>query len=746
MKTPPLLLLLAFSFLITSATSSFADRESIPLDTGWLFVRTDADIMDSSDDWGKVSVPHTWNALDGQTGPKSVSDKLETASKAEKDAASRKAASTPTSDPHIFSGYYRGACWYEHKLEIPAEWKGKKRVFIRFGAAGTVARTYINKSFLGEHRGGFTAFCYELTDYLNYGGTNELRVQVDNTHREDLAPLSGDFNVDGGLYRSVGLIVTDEVCISPIHYASPGVFLTTASLTDKQAVVEVKTIISNGIKPKKTTEPDAVKPGVTITVEPEDTRNPPTTPVTVQTDIKDATGKTVASQSNVNELPMDRTGSVTQVLTIPDPHRWNGRKDPYLYTATVSLVLDNKTVDQVTQPLGLRTVAITQEQGFLLNGVPYPIHGVNRHQDMRSKGWAISPEDQERDAALMKELGVTAVRNTHYPHDENWHTINDREGVLVWDEITQVDTTRPTHAYWLNSEEYLNEMVRQLYNHPSIAWWGLFNELGNKPMSPCDQELEHLQSVAKGLDPHRIIVSASCRKNRSFNWITDQIGFNTYPGWYGSAPDTGMTDYIDGRSKEVGKRIAISEYGAGANIAHHTEGDPVKPDTKGAFHPEEWQSHVHELDWARMKDNPKLWGTFVWCMFDFACKRRDEGNTPALNDKGLVTHDRQFKKDAFYFYKANWNPEPMVYITSRRSTPRTQRVTDVKIYSNCAEVELKVNGKSYGKVKPDSVNIAQWKGVKLRSGVNTIDATTKSGDKSLSDSCKWDLVPKEGTE
>jgi beta-galactosidase len=536
--------------------------------------------------------------------------------------------------------------------------------------------------------------------------------------------------------------VTDNVCVSPLDYASAGIYLTTKSLEDAKAVVEVRSIISNGEKPEPASKSKDTTPGQETGMKP---RNRPSRPApvraTIFTEIQDAAGHTVAKISTEQEIASEVSVTVRQLLDIPTPHRWQGRKDPYLYTATVRVQLADETVDQVTQSFGLRTVAITPEQGFLLNGKPYAVHGVNRHQDIRNKGWAISPEDEENDARFIKEMGANGVRNAHYPQSENWHAINDREGVLLWDELPLVNVTRDTRAFWQNSEEALREMVCQLYNHPSVAWWGIFNELGTRPMPPSDEKLAHLQAVAKEIDPNRLVVAASCHMQQSFNLLTEQMAFNAYPGWYHPSPPSEMKLNIEKRSAEAGKRIAISEYGAGANIAHHTEGAPVQSEPRGAFHPEEYQAFVHEEEWRAMRDNPLLWGTFIWNMFDFAKQGRKEGNILALNDKGMVTRDRRVKKDAFFFYKANWNPEPMLHITSRRLVSRIQPTTEVKVYSNCLEVELKVNGKSQGVVKPDDFRIARWPAVDLQPGMNTIEATTRSKGKSLSDSCKWVLEP-----
>jgi beta-galactosidase len=711
-----------------------AERQTQELSSGWKFIKHDAGIMAATDGWETVTVPHTWNAMDGQAGGGPIVDENQNLADADAAATARKAKMQRTDDPSLKDGYYRGACWYARTLEVPADWKGKKRVFIRFEAASLVAKTYINKKLLGEHRGAFTAFCYELTNYLDYGKPNELRVQVDNSHREDLQPLSGDFNVDGGLYRPVQLIVTDNLCVSPLDFASPGIYLTTKSLDDKQAVIEVTSLISSGTTPEK------VAPEI------------PPTKVTIETEIKDADGKSVAKADADQNAPGEEATTVMQTLTLADPHLWQGRKDPYLYTVTVRVLSDGQSVDEVTQPLGLRTVAITKEQGFLLNGQAYPIHGVCRHQDLRDKGWAITAADEESDMQFITELGATAIRNAHYPQSESWHQLGDRLGLLMWDEVTVVNETRTTRAFWENTDEQMREMVHQLYNHPSIAWWGMFNELDNLHTPPSGPGLEQLKAIAKDFDPSRIVVAASDHGDRYYNLIPDQIAFNNYPGWYGGdwpkeenyhGNLDQMAGFIDFRVKEVGKRIGISEYGAGGDIAHHIEGPPMKPHPAhgGPFQPEEWQAYVHERDWEQMKDNPNLWGTFLWCMFDFAAANRHEGSMPNLNTKGLVTHDRKVKKDAYFFYQANWTTQPMVYIASRRSVTRTQPTTEIKVYSNCDAVELKVNGQSIGSAKPNSVDVFRWADVQLKTGPNLIEVTGHSSASTVSDSCRWILQP-----
>ena len=680
-------LVLIGTFLFLVSTNLFAQRQTTDLATGWKFIKADVGPTAATDGWETVTVPHTWNVEDGQAGK--------------------------VGNPTLPDGYYRGACWYALSIDAPVDWKNK-RVFIRFEAASLVSKTYLNGELLGEHRGGFTAFCYELTPHLHVGAANDLRVQVDNSHQEDVPPLSGDFNVDGGIYRPVELIVTDPVCVTPIDFASPGVYLTTKTLDKDNATIEIKSLISNG--------GDAAAK------------------VTVESEIKDADGKSVAKLSGEQSIDGTKTAPVVQTITFPSPHLWNGRKDPYLYTATVRVLRDGKEVDEMIQPLGLRTVAITQDQGFLLNGQPYPIYGVNRHQDFYNKGWAVSPADHDEDAQIMLDMGVTAIRLTHYPQSEYFHSLCDKNGMLLWNEVSLVNTINDTPAFSANAEQQLRELILQRYNHPSAAFWGMFNELDNQKTPPPETLLTHLQTVIHELDPSRIDVGASDHNSKPYNHIPTGICFNFYPGWYGKGTAEDMAKDIDDRAKEVGKRIGISEYGAGGNPFQHQEGSPQKVGAnKAPFHPEEWQSHVHEIDWKIIKDNPNLWGTFVWCMFDFPSAGRNEGGHPALNDKGLVTQDRKVEKDAYFFYKANWNPEPMVYIASRRSTPRKLATTEVKVYSNCANVELTVNGQSQGKMAPDDVKIARWPSVTLQPGDNKIEVSADGPNGKVTDTCDWVL-------
>jgi beta-galactosidase len=681
-------------FAITIAAVANGQTRSVTeIAQGWKFVRTDVNGAEApsfnDSNWTEVSVPHTWNDKDTLKG----------------------------------GNYYRGPGWYRTKLVVPESAKGKpfdaaqgRRIFIRFEAVSLVSDVYFNGVHLGQHRGGFTAFCYELTPHIKWDADNILAVRVDNSYVADVSPLSGDFNIFGGIYRPVWLIITNPVCITPLDYASSGVFLKQTKVSKEEAIVDVLAKVSNGLD-----KPAVVQSRVTI-LGPD--------------------SQIVAKGQGQAEIAAGQTASLNNQLKITNPHLWNGRKDPYLYQTKIELMCDGKVIDEMTQPIGLRYFSVDPNKGFLLNGESYPLHGVNRHQDRPGRGWAIDYADQDEDANLILEIGATCVRLAHYPHADYFYSLCDRNGLVVWAEIPQVNQILDTPAFRENAKQQLTELIRQRYNHPSIFFWSLYNELGNS--GKCDDPrplLTELQALAKQEDPTRLTTAAS--NDPSNKWpgvraIQDLIAWNTYPGWYRGVPPQ-MAQDIDRYKKDANdKPIAISEYGAGASVKQHEQNIKKQPVTGGKWHPEEWQGKVHEENYAAMEARPYLWGTFAWVMFDFASAWRNEGDAPGINDKGLVTADRKTRKDAFYFYKAKWTKEPLVYITSRRHIERTDPNTPVKIYSNCDSVELKVNGRSFGSIKNTNC-IFKWQDIRLKDGSNTIEAIATKGGKTYTDQCEWRL-------
>jgi beta-galactosidase len=661
-------------------SNSFA-RESSLLDSGWRFKLGDvanAEKPDFNDsDWQTISIPHNWGWEDAQEG----------------------------------RDFYRGPGWYRRELNITPE--TGKRYFLRFEAAGQVADVYLNGGKLGSHRGAFGAFCFEITTNLSTAGTNLLAVCANNKWDADIAPLSGDFSVYGGLYRPGHLIETAAVNFSPTDHASPGVAWLQASVTETQAVLDVTAQISNGSKQKQ--------------------------PLTLIAFVLDADGKQIADTTQQISPVPGVTAPYSLRVTVPHPHLWNGRADPYLYKAVIELRSGDSVVDSVEQPLGLRFYSVDPDKGLFLNGQPYHLHGVDRHQDRFNKGWAISEADMDEDLQLIKEIGATVIRCAHYQHSDYFYSLCDEAGILVWAEIPQVNQITASEQFEENSRNQLLDLIRQNINHPSIFAWSLFNEVALRDTADPHRELQDMNNVAHSEDPTRPTIAATCTdKLPQMNKIPDLLGWNLYPGWYrGTKDDFGRElDRLRDTSRHGG--FCVSEYGAGANTTQH-EQNPKQPKTDGPWHPEEWQAEVHEAAWAAMKQRPFVWGTFVWNMFDFAVSTRHEGSIPGRNDKGLVTYDRQTKKDAFYFYQANWSDEPMVYITSRRFTERTNAVTDVKVYSNANQVELLLNGKPQGKRNNGTNCVFVWKEAQLKPGANHVEARAERNGQKLSDSCVWNL-------
>jgi beta-galactosidase len=573
-----------------------------------------------------------------------------------------------------------------------------------------VADVYVNGSFVGEHQGGFAAFAFDVTPLLKVGADNVIAVKVNNAVNTNIPPLSADFTFFGGLYRDVHLLVTDPVQISPLDYGSPGVFLKTTAVSADSANLQVNAIVSNGTETAQT--------------------------VTVRSVVTDAEKNIVAILTNVVTLPPAGASNVVATTTIMRPHLWNGLSDPYLYRTFTELWRGSEVVDVVAQPLGFRFFSVDPNRGFFLNGRHYDLHGVSMHQDWPDRGWALTDVQRDTNFKLLKELGATAVRLSHYEHDDYTYQLADQNGIILWSEIPLVNRITESSAFYANAKQQLIELIRQRYNHPSVVCWGVFNEITMKAGPRPVQLASQLAQLAVQEDPTRPSTSAAnAGDEEPSNWCTEWNSFNKYFGWYnGRLGDFGpWADEI--HAKYPQRRLGISEYGAGASIYQHSE-DPVnEPQNSGHYHPEEYQNLFHETYWQEMQARPFLWCKFVWNMFDFAVAGRDEGDTPGRNDKGLVTYDRQVRKDAFYYYKANWTTDPMVYITGHTFTNRLANNITAKVYANCDSVELFVNGVSHGVVTSRNC-IFTWP-LTLKPGANDVRAVGMKGASTVTDALIW---------
>ena len=671
MKRLNLLPLIAVMFLAMSGADA---REVLSLNEEWTFTPSRA--VSSGRFFGggggagqTVNLPHTWNASDFMDN----------------------------------AGYRRGYGTYTKQLDIPDEYRGK-RVFLKFEGAGSMATVLVNNQIVGEHKGAYNTFVFEITRNLRIGAANTVTVICNNEQRFDIAPQGGDFNIYGGLYRDAWMIVTEPECISPLYFGSNGVLIHQNLVNDRRAELSVEVHLSSL----------------------EDF-----TGCEVSFRLEDASGNVVAQKlsSTVNN------GRATCFIGLDNPHLWNGKQDPYLYKAVTVLKKDGKEIDRVEEMIGLRYFWVDADKGFFLNGKHLKLQGVCRHQDWAEIASALTVENHLADYDLFDEMGANALRLAHYPQAKFMFQEADRRGYIVWEEIPFVGGYVDIPDFDENLRTQLREMIIQNYNHPSICFWGLQNEVH----SGIDRIIGELNDIAHELDPGRLTTSASDQEGTYFH-IPDSQGWNKYFGWYyDTAPELGP--FLDEfHSTYPNDRIAVSEYGGGGSLVQHVasytaeDEKEVRSTSRGRFHPEEKQTYIHYEEWKAIAERDYVWGSFLWNMFDFASSMRKEGDTDNQNDKGLVTRDRKTRKDAFYFYKANWNKAvSTIHLCSKNYTEREEDTTEIVVFSTAPSVKLYLNGKLVGTQKTDAYATVRWPGVKLQSGENTVVVKSAAGE----DSATW---------
>ena len=674
-----LLLVFFLAIVVSISVDAQSSRIVQTFNNDWQFVKS-ANIS-SSTSWENVTLPHTYNKDDMQRG----------------------------------KGYYTGDASYRKVFTVADSLKGK-RLFLRFEGVGAVASIYVNGKYVTQHKGAYTAFSFEMTNLVHIGKPDTLLVRVNNASRKDVIPVNMSlFPVYGGIYRSVELIATSDVNFTVTDYASPCIYIH-----------------------QKTTNENAQ---VTILAKIENKRHQPQ-PIQVRSEIHASDGHLVSSSERLYTVSPQGVFFAHDTLQVENPHLWNGVQDPYLYSLVTTIMQDGKEIDRVKQPLGLRFIELRAGDGVYLNGKKYPMYGVSRHQDWQGYGSALSNGQHRQDFLTIREMGATTVRLAHYPQADYVYHLADSLGILIWSEIPFVNATSLDESE--NAHEQMRAMIRQLENHPCVYLWGMHNEVyssnkdGHVPVLTRE-----LDDIAKTEDPDRPTISTSGygEIDRPSNLAGDVQGINRYYGWYeGKMADLNKWgDYL--KNKFPDYKVMLAEYGADANIDQQVDTLPsassIDP-INGQWYPENYQTELHIRQWVAIQNHPNILASYVWNMFEFAVPGWSRGGIPARNLKGLVTFDRQRKKDAFYWYKANWNPEPMIYLEGRRDSVRTRKVTHIQVFSNLKKMELTVNGKKVSGA--EGLNDKQWifDNVQLEKGKNTIQAIGYSnGGKVFRDEMTW---------
>ena len=570
--------------------------------------------------------------------------------------------------------YWRGIGTYE--IDLPDPTSGKKQ-YIELKGANHVATVYCNGRELGTHKGGFSTFRYDLTPAMKQSG-NILTVVVTNGI-SDIYPQTADFTFYGGLYRDVNFIEVNDTHYDLLKHGTDAVFVTPHC--SGKTRIDLFPVNAAGC--------------------------------TLMVELKDAEGNVVGTGACEAEAHSHI------LIDVKDPHKWQGMEDPYCYTATATIVKGDEVLDSVTVTYGYRSFRVDANTGFWLNGKNVPLHGVSRHQDRQDKGWAISKADHEEDIALIKEVGANTIRLAHYQHDQYFYDLCDRTGFALWAEIPFISKFIPTEEAYENTISQMTELVAQNYNHPSVFFWGISNEiLIGADNEPLRKNLRDLAGLAKAMDPSRLTTLAqvsSTPMDSEHNYITDIVSYNHYFGWYGGdvAQNGPWFDAYHKLNPDI--PLGVSEYGV-ENITHWHSAKPMNHD-----YTEEYANYYHHEMLKTFAQRPYLWSTHVWNMFNFAADARNEGGVIGMNNKGLVSYDRKLKKDAFYIYKAFWTTEPMVYVAGRRFADRAPEERNVTVYTNCETVTLVLNGVEV-ETKAAVDHCVVFENVALLEGENTVTA------------------------
>ena len=505
--------------------------------------------------------------------------------------------------------------------------------------------------------------------------------------------------------------MTEPCSIVVNDCASPGVYITQKNVSKKSAEVTVKVKVDNA------------------TLAP--------TPLELENAVYDSNGKLVKKHSQNFELTPQGVQNYSSHFRLSNPHLWQGREDPYLYKVVSRLMQNGRVIDEVVQPLGLRKYEIVAGKGFFLNGKKYPMLGVTRHQDWWGLGSALTNKEHDFDLAQIMDIGATTVRFAHYQQSDYIYSRCDTLGLIIWAEIPFVN--RVSGQEWDNAHQQMRELIRQSFNHPSIYVWGIHNEVYH-PHGYTTALTQSIHDLCKLEDPDRytVAVNGYGHADHPVNQNADIQGMNRYFGWY-ERKIQDIKPWIEKMEKEYPwQRLMLTEYGADANIEHQTEilGDALN--WTSPFYPETFQTKTHEYQWSIIAQHPYIIASYLWNMFDFAVPTSKRGSVDARNMKGMMTFDRKIKKDSYFWYKANWSKEPVLYLTQRRNAVREKKETSITVYSNIGTPKVYLNGKELTGVRKGYTDVHYiFDKVVLDDGKNVLKASLLHQGKEYTDEIEW---------
>jgi len=582
----------------------------------------------------------------------------------------------------LVPGYRRNASWYKKEMVIPAQEDAKYLLY--FEAVNLQAQVYVNGQLAGKHIGGYVGFEIDITEYVKKGQSNEILVRADNGYNRDVIPSQkADFFIYGGITRDVFLKIVPNQHLAKVTVSTPKVSAASAQTTIK---VNINNLESN----------NAIKLECEL--------------------IEKATGKVVlnAKRENItnNDISMDLPILNNPLLWSPDA--------PNLYLLKTKLVQKGQVIDEITETIGYRWYEFEPNGPFLLNGKRLLIRGTHRHEEHAGYGMAVPNSIHRKDMEMIKEMGANFVRLGHYPQDPEVYKTANELGLILWDELPWCRGGVGEATWKENTTRLLEEQIQQNYNHPSIFFWSVGNEIYWLPDFPnggdsgnINTMVSELHNQAHELDPYRL---TAIRKYYDGADLVDVFSPSIWSGWYSGVYENYEATLEKNRPKYP--RFLHMEYGGSSHVGRHTE-TPVTG--KGLVNENEWVETINQanvtniakkgdwtenyivdlFDWYLGITEQKDWfaGNAQWAFKDFGTPLRPENAIPYINQKGLVDRAGQ-PKDAYYVFKSYWAKEPFAYIESHTWTDRSgpkDKPRNISVFSNAASVELSLNGISQGK-------------------------------------------------